>query len=134
MHRSHYQWYPTPQQQAAAIAKLPYLAGLSPHQRVDSRKPLVCTYVRRPSYYAAFNTGQIQTDQQRFGLGLVWDSQDRCRDPVADASDDFAGMRKAGAYNVYEAADLTAAYVANGNEIVPRPGASDLPAGVLVIR
>src|SRR5439155_20219680 len=73
LHRGHPDWYPTDAQRAAAVAMLPYVArDRFIHQRVDSRKPAVFTFVRRPAYYAAFATGPQITPQQRLGLGIVW--------------------------------------------------------------
>ena len=42
------------------------------HQLMDSRRPQVFTYIRRPLYYAAFNSGPQLARQQRYGLGLLW--------------------------------------------------------------
>jgi hypothetical protein len=66
-------WRPTEAQRTAAIASLPYLArDRFAHQRVDDRRVFQSTFIRRPSYYAAFNAGNKVSDGQRFGLGLVW--------------------------------------------------------------
>jgi hypothetical protein len=136
IHRSHYEWHPTPQQQAAAIAKLPYLArDRFIHQRADDRHPYVFTYVRRPTYYAAFNAAPRLSAGERFGLGIIWNPKAGAVMQSQTASDDFAwGTRKAGADQVYEAANLTARFQISGEDIEPQPGCRDLPDGVLVAR
>ena len=73
LHREHPPTHPTAAERDAARAKLlPYLARERfNHQRVDDRRdpPPTFTFVRRPTYYAAFNTGN-QKNEQRLGLGV----------------------------------------------------------------
>src|SRR4029453_18203616 len=60
LHREHSATHPTAAQRDAARAKLPYLADDSfNHQRVDTRRDPSPTYtfLRRPTYYAVFNSG-----------------------------------------------------------------------------
>jgi hypothetical protein len=130
-HRTHFNWFPTEAQRAAAIAMLPYLARHNfVHQRVDDRFPLVCTYVRRPTYYAAFNAGAHRMEQQRFGLGILWN-------PVvgtvlqSQTNNDFAcwGTRIGDATAPVEAGDLTAEYRVGQQAIEPEPGHRDLQDG-----
>ncbi|MGH9161414.1 MAG: hypothetical protein ACRD2X_15725, partial [Vicinamibacteraceae bacterium] len=111
LHRDHGQWHPTEAQRAAARGDLPANRERFTHQRMDSRHPLVFTYVRRPSYYAAFNSGERLTEQQRYGLGLVWAPgpgsvlQSQSGSAVA-----AWGTKGAGREQVYEAGDLDAAF------------------------
>jgi hypothetical protein len=73
LHRDQFHWYPSPAERAEARRKLPFAASERfVHQLKDDRNPLVFTYIRRPRYYAAFNSGKHLTAQQRYGLGLVW--------------------------------------------------------------
>jgi len=73
LHREHKTWYPTNAERDAAIAKLPYVASdRFVKQRKDTRKNAVFTFLRRPSYYATFNSGEQLTAQQRLGLGMLW--------------------------------------------------------------
>ena len=41
-------------------------------QRVDDLTHFEVTFIRRPTYYAAFSAGEQEREQQRFGLGLLW--------------------------------------------------------------
>jgi hypothetical protein len=76
LHRDHITWHPNSQQKKTATAILPYIArDHFIHQRTDSRHPVAFTFIRRPTYYAAFNTGTILSPQQRYGLGLLWHPQ-----------------------------------------------------------
>jgi hypothetical protein len=71
-----FNWRPTASQRTAAIASLPYLArDRFAHQRVDDRRVFQSTFIRRPTYYAAFNAGSKVADAQRFGLGILWNPQ-----------------------------------------------------------
>ncbi len=70
-----FQWRPTAAQKSAAIASLPYIAQTGfVHQRSDSK--ITVTFVRRPTYYAIFNSGSTRSYSiQRYGLGLVWNPE-----------------------------------------------------------
>ena len=129
-------WHPSEAERAEATALLPYLASdRFTHQRADSRHPLVLTYVRRPRYYAAFNAGAKQRDQQRFGLGLVWHPEAGGLLKSQSRSNTAAwGTKAAGQPLVYEASIPSAAYEVAGAAWMPRPGASDLPLGDVTIR
>jgi hypothetical protein len=66
-------WYPTQAQRKEAHEHLPYIANdRFNHQRVDDRTKSTFTYIRRPNYYAVFNSGPILNNKQRLGLGLIW--------------------------------------------------------------
>jgi len=69
-------WNPTKEEKALQVKQLPYLKSRRfIHQRMDYRTQLVNLYIRRDSYYCAFNSGASLTDQQRFGLGFLWDDE-----------------------------------------------------------
>jgi hypothetical protein len=70
-----FNWRPTQSQKDAATASLPYIAQTGfVHQRSDSR--ITVTFVRRPTYYAIFNSGSSKAaSSQRYGLGLLWNPQ-----------------------------------------------------------
>lgn len=73
LHRNHFEWYPTNAQKEEAVKGIPYLKDTGYiHQRMDDRLDVHFTFVRKPGYYAAFNTGVQITGQQRYGLGLLW--------------------------------------------------------------
>jgi hypothetical protein len=136
LHRSHYDWRPSAPQQFDARRALPYIArDRFAHQAMDSRNPMVYTYVRRRGYYAAFNSGKHLRDQQRYGLGLLWNPYAFTLLQSQSGSDTAAwGTLAQGAKRVYEAGDLTASFAIDGKPLSPAPGARDLPEGELTIR
>ena len=133
LHRDHITWYPTLKEKKAATATLPYIArDHFTHQRVDSRHPVVFTFVRRPTYYAAFNTGPVLSAQQRYGLGLLW--HPRAGAVLQSQTDtDHAAWGTVVNHTLCEKTDIAAAFRINGNPIIPRPGIRDLPDGDLEI-
>lgn len=68
-------WHPTSAERTAAINSLPYFT--SPrlnrilHNNAGNRELTLAT-IRRPSYYGVFNSGRSKVNQQKFGLGLLW--------------------------------------------------------------
>jgi hypothetical protein len=136
LHRAHCRWRPAEAEQQAAIARLPYLVrGRFIHQRVDSRSPIVYTYVRRPSYYAAFTSGRLIRLQQRYGLGLVWSPT------VGAVLQSQTGSRVAawgtlseGQQQVYESRSLEAEFRVDGTPVAVSVGCHDLPEGPLEVR
>lgn len=74
LQRSHYDWHPTADEMTEARKMLrPLNEEVFVEQMEDTREPIVFTYVRRPSYYAAFAAApKVITEQQRLGLTLVW--------------------------------------------------------------
>ncbi len=133
LHRDHITWYPTLEQKKAATAMLPYIArDHFTHQRVDSRHPVVFTFVRRPTYYAAFNTGPVLSAQQRYGLGLLW--HPRAGAVLQSQTDtDHAAWGTVANHTLCEKADIAAAFRINGVPVIPRSGIRDLPSGDLEI-
>lgn len=133
LHRDHITWYPKLEQKKAATAMLPYIArDHFTHQRVDSRHPVVFTFVRRPTYYVAFNTGPVLSAQQRYGLGLLW--HPRAGAVLQSQTDtDHAAWGTIVNHTLCEKTDIAAAFRINGNPIIPRPGIRDLPDGDLEI-
>jgi hypothetical protein len=127
LHREQPQWLPTEAQKRAATAQLPVNARKEfTHQRMDSRHPIVFTYVRRPAYYAAFNSGRQITRQQRLGLGLVW-GENFLLQSASRGGEGVWGTRAAGSGEVYEAGDVRATF-STGD---PQPGARELSAADL---
>jgi hypothetical protein len=74
LQRAHYNWHPSQQQITEARQLVRPLAEPSfVEQLMDTRRPIVFTYVRRPSYYAAFAAApRPLSEQQRLGLTWVW--------------------------------------------------------------
>ena len=118
-------------------AKLPYRARERfIHQRADSRVATSFTYIRRPTYYAAFNAGDIPSgvSQTRLGLGLVWNPTMGSVLQSQTGSNSAAwGTIVAGAKQVYEAAPLPVSFSVDGQKIKTAPGVRDLPDGILEV-
>jgi hypothetical protein len=73
LHHNMQMWLPSQEQKEDAMANLPYLKNTGFVKLMhDERSKTDYTYIRTPKYYATFNSGKIITDQQRYGLGLVW--------------------------------------------------------------
>ncbi|MPY88373.1 MAG: hypothetical protein GEU99_10645 [Luteitalea sp.] len=130
LHRDHGEWHPTEAERSAARATLPVNRERFTHQRMDSRHPLVFTYIRRPSYYAAFNSGKHLTERQRYGLGLVWSAETGSLLQSQSGSAAAAwGTKGPGQEHVYEAGDVDASFRVAERALDPTPGVRDLPAG-----
>ena len=136
LHRSHVRWSPTDAQRAAAIANLRHQREQRfTHQRVDSRRPISFTYVRRPAYYAAFSGGDVQTAQQRLGVGLIWipGAGSVLQSQTAGTTTAW-GTRGADTAIVYEASTFAPTFNVGDATVAPRPGNRDLLSGDVVIR
>jgi hypothetical protein len=132
LHRSHYQWYPSPQQKEAAIKDLPYIkSGRFIHQKMDTRHPTVFTYVRQPGYYACFNSGPLLKPQQRYGIGLLWHPKAGAFLQSQTDTEDAAWGTKPASGPLYEADTLDALFLINNKAINPTPGNKDLKPGPL---
>jgi hypothetical protein len=136
LHSAADNWYPSAAERDAAIKTLPYLSRQNfVHQRVDNRSQLTFTFVRRPLYYAIFNSGPHLTSQQRYGLGLIWQpgagSLLQSQTGTVDAAwGTILGERP----GVYEADTLKADYSVNGKGFTIQPGNRDLPPGPLSVK
>jgi hypothetical protein len=127
-----FEWRPTAAERNAAIANLPYLArDRFVHQRADDR--INVTFVRRPSYYAAFNAGREiimygSPGIQRYGLGLLWNPQmgTVLQTPSGDVAPWGTSRENA---TPFEARSLAPTLKINGQAIVKQSGARDLPNG-----
>jgi hypothetical protein len=135
LNRKHARWYPTESERAEAVAALPYIKRERfIHQRVDSRKSVQFTYIRRPGYYAVFNSGEILSAQQRYGLGLIWSprtgavlqSQTNSREAAWGTTTDNQQL-------VYEADSLPAKWYIDGKPVNSSIGCRDLADGVMTI-
>jgi autotransporter-associated beta strand protein len=126
-------WRPTDAQRSASINTLPYLASSRFNQQaVDSRRPLQFTFVRRPTYYASLNTGNVLTGQQRYGLGVMWNPTTGSVMQTQVNSDTLAwGTRASGATRVYEATTRTTSFSLNGSALTPQTGNRRLADGNL---
>jgi len=135
LHRDHYRWNPVESQRQEAVQSLPYLASENfIHQRVDDLTHFETTFVRRPTYYAAFSAGEQQREQQRFGLGLLWspvtgtvlqsqsNSMDAAWGTIMDNQD-----------TPWEALPVEAEYRVDNTSWQPVAGARDLDDGRLLV-
>jgi hypothetical protein len=124
--------YPSTKDRDAARALLPSVApGSVISQRHDPRMPATFTFVRRPSYYAAFAAGKKSSGQQRFGLGLFYNpgygavvqSQTKSREQ-------YWGTAVPNGDHNYEASDLAVRYLRNDQELPSaKDGVNDVPVG-----
>jgi hypothetical protein len=121
-------WLPSQNQKDEAIRNLPYLKSENfTEVRSDRRNETTYAFVRRPAYYAIFNAGKIITDQQRYGLGLIWNPITGTILQSQSKSDLAAwGTRTINSAQVYEASDVMATYYSNGQKWKPAPGINPL--------
>ena len=119
-------WFPTGAQRASAAARLPYLASANFVREANDPRPYRFTYVRRPSYYAIFNSGQIRrADFQVYGLGLVWNPVlGGVLQSVAGTPWQW-GTRPDGAEKVVETKDVLADLTLGGKPLSTQPGVWD---------
>ncbi|HSH20791.1 MAG TPA: hypothetical protein VLA03_10075 [Draconibacterium sp.] len=76
LHHNMKMWLPSKKQKEEAIENLPYLKDSSFVKLMqDERSKTSYAFIRTLKYYATFNSGKIITDQQRYGLGLIWTPQ-----------------------------------------------------------
>jgi hypothetical protein len=135
LHRSHEKWYPTSAQREAARRALPYLRSSFTHQRMDEREHVVFTFVKRPRYYAIFNSGPHLTSQQRYGLGLIWQPEIGSLLQSQTGTNDGAwGTVLGDRQGVYEADTLDADFSIDGKAVSSLPGNRDLSSGVLAVK
>ncbi len=128
LHEGMEMWLPSAGQKKEAINSLPYLHKEDfIHIRKDDRSETTYAFVRRPAYYAICNSGKIVTQQQRYGLGLVWNPntgtviQSQSRSDAA-----VCGTRAEGAEKTYEAGDIAAQIRLHGQILEPGIGKNDL--------
>jgi hypothetical protein len=124
LHNDLIRWLPSQQQKAAAVRELPYLKSEQfTSVRSDRRNNTEHAFLRRPSYYAIFNSGKIITDLQRYGLGLIWNPSMGTVFQSQSNSDIAAWGTKASANpKVYEASDVVATFMVNAQPWKPAPG------------
>jgi len=136
LHHGMRMWNPTAEQKREAIENLPYLRQNNfIHVRHDDRNETSYSFIRKPGYYAIFNSGKIITKQQRYGLGLVWNPstgtvfQSQSRTDVA-----AFGTKSSGMQGVYEASDLNPEFLTDGKQWIPEAGKNDLTCNEFEVR
>jgi hypothetical protein len=134
LHNDLVRWLPEHDQKAEAIQNLPYLKSTDFIEvRSDRRNSTEHSFIRKPSYYAILNTGKVITDQQRFGLGLIWNPETGTVFQSQSRSDVAAwGTRAKGAGQVYEASDVNATFLVEGQSWVPAPGSNSIDGSLTV--
>lgn len=127
-------WLPSQQQKDESITNLPYFKEENFIEvRSDRRNDTNYTFVRRPHYYTIFNGGKILTDQQRYGLGLIWNPSMGTVFQSQSRSDSTCwGTRASGRSQVYEASDIISAFVLNGDLWSPAPGSNRLEGRISI--
>lgn len=125
------QFFPSAETIAEARELLPFRKRERfTHQRVDSRNPLIYTYIQRPGYYAIFNSGAVLRETVRMGLALLAHPETGTFLQSQDRSDRwFWGTRPNRPGEVaYEAATLDAAFLSRdgSEEFLAAPGVRDL--------
>jgi hypothetical protein len=125
-------WQPTEEQRVEAVRAFPHLAATNFNRQMHDAIPLTVTTVRRPSYFAAFNSGRIRVPRQSYGLGLVWHDRFGTAMQTVSGTKWAWGTRPAGEdAQVYERGHTHAAIRVNGTAVEAIPGRADLPAGTV---
>lgn len=108
LHHDMKMWLPSQKQKDEAIERLPYLKDSSFVKLMhDERSGTSYAFVRTPKYYATFNSGKIITDQQRYGLGLIWTPQlGTIFQSQSRTNEASWGTKAMDSLQVYEASDL----------------------------
>jgi hypothetical protein len=134
LHRRLQEWRPTTAERNAARAALPVLSRQRfTIQRRDSRKDATFTFLRRPSYYATFASGERASEHQRYGLGLIWSARQGAVMMSQPASERAAWGTVSETQKQYEAGNLNASFTAEGVPLGRAPHA-ELPTSAVSIR
>ncbi|MGM0378071.1 MAG: hypothetical protein ACQEQ0_14990, partial [Bacteroidota bacterium] len=128
-------WLPTEEQKKEAINNLPYVKNESfVHVRHDNRSATTYSFIRKPNYYAIFNCGKIITEQQRYGLGLVWNPEIGTFFQSQSRTNEAAyGTKANGNELVYEAEDILPQFKVNNQIWKPVEGNNDPTDGEFVV-
>jgi len=108
LHHNMKEWHPSQKQKDEAILSLPYLQDSSFVKLMhDDRSETSYTFIRTPDYYATFNSGKIISEQQRYGLGLIWTPQLGTVLQSQSKTDEASwGTKAMDSLQVFEASDL----------------------------
>ncbi len=121
----------TSAERAKAVAALPCLAPGRFNRQLHDALPFTVTLVRRPAYYAAFNSGRIRVPRQNYGLGLLWNEKFGAALQAVAGTPWAAGVRTEGADKLHEQSSFTARTSVGGAIIAPKPGEQTLREGDL---
>jgi len=133
--RGLFAWHPNNAQKDASLGNVRFLyENRFIHQRKCPTNDMTFTYVKRPSYYAAFNSGNIQQSAQCFGLGIVWSAHaGSLIGSIRDDNNRVWGTKKDGNPKVYEGSDFYPGFKTDGNTVYVKDGNHDLSDGVLTV-
>lgn len=127
LHRSHKRYFPTRQESIAAEASLAYNKPSFLHQRMDTANGMVLTFIKKPAYYAVFNSGKQVTPLQRYGLGLLWFPATGTIMQNQTHSDNAAWGTMVDTFSlVFERKDLIASFFVDGKPVSPKSGKNEL--------
>lgn len=134
--RNHSKWFPTRQERDEAFMQLPYIASdRFTHQRRDDVATSTYTYIRRPDYYAIFNSGPILRNGQRMGLGLIWHPEvGVILQSQSGSNGDAWGTRVLGDNLLIESGRIDPALFEIDDQLItPEPGIQNLQNGNLKV-
>jgi len=136
LHHNMKLWHPDENQKEKAIQNLPYLKNDNfLHIRKDSRSNTTYSFIRKPAYYACFNSGKIITKQQRLGLGLIWNPKTGTVFQSQSKTDVAAyGTKAKDSIQVFEARDLMAEFKSDSKKVDLQPGNTNLNSEYLEIQ
>ena len=129
LHSELVNWMPSDAEKKQAVENLPYLKNENFNEiRKDNRNNTVHSFARRPAYYAIFNGGEILTPTQRYGLGLLWNSQ-MGTVLQSQSNSDIAswGTRADGTTQVYEAGNVPIEFKIGSKVWQPAEGRNQTP-------
>ena len=126
-------WQVAETDRAAAIARLPALAGSRQNRQLHDAWPVTVTTARRPGYYAAFNSGRIRVPRQVYGLGLLWNENYGTALQAVAGTQWVVGTRAGPMGKTREQSDFSPAFRVGATRFTPRPGVTDLRAGDLQV-
>lgn len=135
LHNDLAMWLPSSAEKNKSVSNLPYLKRENFNEvRKDNRNNTVYTFVRRPTYYAIFNSGSILTSLQRYGLGLIWNpATGAVLQSQSNASVAAWGTKADGSEQVYEAGDVAATFTLDGRRWEASEG-SNQPKGNISVQ
>ena len=123
-------WHPTAAQRTEAVNSLPYFAASRFNRLRHDTAPFTVAQLRRPSYYAVFNTGRIIVARQNHGLGSLWNPvYGNAIQPISGHATAYFGTIRSGAATPYEQSTITSTLRVNGSAVSPVSGVQNLADG-----
>jgi hypothetical protein len=126
-------WQVAEADRAAAVTRLPALAGSRQNRQLHDAWPVTVTTARRPGYYAAFNSGRIRVPRQVYGLGLVWNENYGTALQAVAGTGWIVGTRSEPTGKTREQSDFSPAFRVGASTFTPRPGVTELNSGDLQV-